>query len=279
MSTVGGNRRRPDRPMVDKLPRRAGGSRCAVSRSGIEAAVTTTPRSRPFTSTARCRWTPLVFLAPSEPRLDGHAVGGGYRLQIDHRCGRAPVPPGRHPQSVAQRVEDACHAPPRAERANTLHRRGWGICTAFAATRYHRVRYTGWRPLSHGGNASRVFARPAVLPGGGNSGSRIATVRRSPTTSTPRTDVHPPRGAGHDGHGEIGDDGIVGSWSGRGLGHHRPNQEPILWFSARHTPPIAFLKHSLTPTDRSPPPPTDHRHASSGWGEAPLVLRVRVGST
>ena len=33
------------------------------------------------------------------------------------------------------------------------------------------------------------------------------------------------------------------------------------------------------PADRSPPPPTDHRHASSGWGEAPLVLRVRVGST
>src|SRR6476659_870889 len=41
----------------------------------------------------------------------GHGVGGGYRLRVDDRRGRAPVPPGPHPQSVAQRVEDALPRP------------------------------------------------------------------------------------------------------------------------------------------------------------------------
>jgi hypothetical protein len=68
--------------------------------------------------------------------------------------------------------------------------------------------------------------RPAVLPGAGNSGSRTAhsaSVTDDEYTAQP---CPPAAWGGHDGHGEIGDDGIVGSWSGRGLGNHRPNQEP-----------------------------------------------------
>src|SRR4249919_1745335 len=66
--------------------------------------------------------------------------------------------------------------------------------------------------------------RPAVLPGAGNSGSRIAhsaSVTDDEYTAQP---CPPAAWGGHDGHGEIGDDGIVGSWSGRGLGNHRPNR-------------------------------------------------------
>ncbi|MFF2112433.1 hypothetical protein [Rhodococcus koreensis] len=68
--------------------------------------------------------------------------------------------------------------------------------------------------------------RPAVLPGAGNSGSRVAhsvSVTDDEYTAQP---CSPAAWGGHDGHGEIGDDGIVGFWSGRGLGNHRPNQKP-----------------------------------------------------
>src|SRR4029077_18693152 len=124
--------------MVEKLPRSAARSRCAATRSGIEAAVTTTASSRPFTSAAMCRLTPFVFLAPSQPRLDRGTVSaagtdlqsgvrGGYGLRVDDRRGRTPVPPGPHPQSVAQRVEDALPRPaagPAGE--DRVPRRGWG---------------------------------------------------------------------------------------------------------------------------------------------------------
>ena len=60
--------------MVEKLPRSATRSRCAASRSWIEAAVTTTASSRPFTSTAMCRLTPFVLLPPSQPPLDRGTV-------------------------------------------------------------------------------------------------------------------------------------------------------------------------------------------------------------
>jgi hypothetical protein len=56
----------------------------------------------------------------------GHGVGGGYRLRVDDRRGRAPVPPGPHPRSVAQRVEAALSrsaAGPAGE--HRVHRRGW----------------------------------------------------------------------------------------------------------------------------------------------------------
>jgi len=90
--------------------------------------------------------------------------------------------------------------------------------------------------------------RPAVLPGAGNSGSRIAhsaSVTDDEYTAQP---CPPAAWGGHDGHGEIGDDGIVGSWSGRGLGNHRPNQEPTSSVPREaHARPSRVLKRSLTP--------------------------------
>jgi len=69
-------------------------------------------------------------------------------------------------------------------------------------------------------------AAACVLPGAGNSGSRIAhcaSVTDDEDTAQP---CPPAAWGGHDVHREIGDDGIMGSWSGRGLGKHRPNQAP-----------------------------------------------------
>ena len=110
---------------------------------------------------------------------------------------------------------------------------------AVAATRYHRARCTGWRPLSHGGNASRVVRRGLPC-----CAAQATAVRGSPEYTAqpcPRA-----AGGGHDGHGEIGDDGIVGSWSGRGLGNHRPNQEPTSSILREaHARPSRVLKHSL----------------------------------
>ena len=52
---------------------------------------------------------------------------------------------------------------------------------------------------------------------------------------------------GHDWHGEIGVDGIVGSRSGRRLGNHRPNQEPTSSvLREAHARPSRVLKYSLT---------------------------------
>jgi hypothetical protein len=91
-----------------------------------------------------------------------------------------------------------------------------------------------------------------VLPGAGNSGSRIAhsaSVTDDEYTAQP---CPPAAWGGHDGHGEIGDDGIVGSWSGRGLGNHRPNQEPTSSvLREAHARPSRVLKHSLTERRRS----------------------------
>src|SRR6185312_8318851 len=100
-----------------------------------------------------------------------------------------------------------------------------GTPPAVAATRYHRDIQDGV-PITRRQCFSGRPPRPAVLPGAGNSGSRIAhsaSVTDDEYTAQP---CPPAAWGGHDGHGEIGDDGIVGSWSGRGLGNHRPNQEP-----------------------------------------------------
>ena len=86
--------------------------------------------------------------------------------------------------------------------------------------------------------------RPAVLPSAGNSGSRIAHCASVTDGRVHRATMSARAGA--DGHGEIGDDGIVGSWSGRGLGNHRPQPRTDFFGSPRRTrPPIAVLKHSL----------------------------------
>ena len=55
-----------------------------------------------------------------------------------------------------------------------------------------------------------------------------------------------PRRIGHDGQGEIGDDGIVGSWSGRRLGITAPTRSRLLRFSARHTPAHREFSNTLS---------------------------------
>ena len=61
------------------------------------------------------------------------------------------------------------------------------------------------------------------------------------------------RVGGHDGHGEIGDDRIVGSWSGRGLGNHRPHQEPTSSvLREAHARPSRVLKHLSVNVARTP---------------------------
>ena len=147
--------------MVEELPRSAARSRWAASRSWIEAAVTTTPSSRPFTSTATWRLT--RSFSCRRPSRGG--VGARCRRRvpsaIDDRRGRAPVPPGSHPQPVAQRVVDALPRPAAWPSGRTPRTRSLlaGTPPAAAATRYHRAPRRGSHPLSPGGNTSRVFRR------------------------------------------------------------------------------------------------------------------------
>jgi len=102
---------------------------------------------------------------------------------------------------------------------------------AVAATRYHRARCTGWRPLSHGGNASRVVRRGLPCrPAQATAVRGSPTLRRSPTTSTPRNHVRPPRGAGTTGTARSAP-GLGGTWY-----ITDPTRRQLLLFSARHTP-------------------------------------------
>ena len=119
--------------------------------------------SRPFTSTATCRLTPLVLLPPSQPRLDRGPVSAAGTVcesmiaAVGHRSrpartrsrsrarrGSAPPPPAAGPAG-----EDRVHRPPA----------GGNSTGKSPPQRYHRARCPGWRPLSHGGNASRVVRR------------------------------------------------------------------------------------------------------------------------
>src|SRR5271166_1447509 len=235
--------------MVEKLPRSAARSRCAASRSWIEAAVTTTASSRPFTSTARCRLTPFVFLAPSQPRLDRGTVSAAGTVcesmiaAVGHRSRPART---RSRSRSASRMR--CHAPLRAQRAKTAYTvpaggNSTGSCRhAIPPRTMYRMASTITRRQCFSGRPPR----PAVLPGAGNSGSRIA--HSASVTDDEYTAQPCPTAAwgGHDGNGEIGDDGIVGSWSGRGLGNLRPNQEPTSSvLREAHARPSRVLKHSL----------------------------------
>ena len=142
-----------------------------------------------------------------------------------------------------------CHAPLRAQRAKTAYTvaaggNSTGSCRhAIPPRTMYRMASTITRRQCFSGRPPR----PAVLPGAGNSGSRIAhsaSVTDDEYTAQP---CPPAAWGGHDGHGEIGDDGIVGSWSGRGLGNHRPNQEPTSSvLREAHARPSRVLKHSLT---------------------------------
>src|SRR3954464_11159453 len=215
--------------MVEKLARSAARSRCAASRSWIEAAVTTTASSRPFTSTAMCRLTPFVLLPPSQPRLGRGTVSAAGTVcesmiaAVGHRSRPART---RRRSRSASRMR--CHAPLRAQRAKTAYTvpaggnsTGSGRHAIPPRTMY-RMASTITRRRCFSGRPPR----PAVLPGAGNSGSRTAhsaSVTDDEYTAQP---CPPAAWGGHDGHGEIGDDGIVGSWSGRGLGNHLHLQEP-----------------------------------------------------
>ena len=160
----------------------------------------------------------------------------GQRSRPARTCGRS---------RSASRMR--CHAPLRAQPANTAYivaagGNSTGSCrhaipprtmSRMAATITRRQCFSGRPP------------RPAVLPGAGNSGTRIAhsaSVTDDEYTAQP---CPPAAWGGHDGQGEIGDDGIVGSWSGRRLGITDPTRSRLLRFSARHTRPSRVLKHSL----------------------------------
>jgi hypothetical protein len=98
-------------------------------------------------------------------------------------------------------------------------------------------RCTGWRPLSHGGNASRVVRRSLPCrPAQATAVRGPPTQRRSPTTNTPRNHVRPPRGAGTTGMARSAMMALRGSWSGQGWVITDPTRSQLLRFSARHTP-------------------------------------------
>ena len=111
-----------------------------------------------------------------------------------------------------------CHAPPRAQRANTAYTvaaggNSTGSCRhAIPPRTMYRMASTIARRQCFSGRPPR----PAVLPGAANSGSRIAHC--ASVTDDQYTAQPCPRAAwgGHDGHGEIGDDGIAGLlvWAG-----------------------------------------------------------------
>jgi hypothetical protein len=210
--------------------------------------VTTTVSSRPFTSTAMCRLTPFV-LVPAIPATagSGHDVGG-HRLRVDDRRGGAPVPPGRHPRTVAQRVEDALPRPaagPAGEHAYTVAAGGnsTGRCRhAIPPPAMYRMASTIARRQCFSG----LPPRPAVLPAQATAVRGSPTVRRSPTTSTPRTHVRAPHRAGTTG---MARSAMMALWA-PGLGGDLvitdPTRSPNVLGSPRGTrPPIAVRKHSL----------------------------------
>ena len=65
-----------------------------------------------------------------------------------------------------------------------------------------------------------------------------------PTTSTPRNHVRPPRGAGTTGEARSAMMALWAHDAGRGLGNHRPNQEPTSSvLREAHGRPSRVLKH------------------------------------
>jgi hypothetical protein len=112
------------------------------------------------------------------------------------------------------------------------------------------------------------------MPGAGNSGSRIAQCA-SVTDDEDTAQPCPPTGwGGHDGHGEIGVDGMVGSWSGRRLGIHRPNQGTNFFGSPRATRPHLVSSQTLshTPWGDHPRAGAPHSPREHG-GNASRVVR------
>lgn len=131
-------------------------------------------------------------------------------------------------------TEAEVHPAAEGHNRRSISSRLAGTPPAVAATRYHRARCTGWRPLSHGGNASRVVRRGLpCCPAQATAVRGSPTLRRSPTTSTPRNHVRPPRGAGTTG---MARSAMMALWA-PGLGGDLvitdPTRSRLLRFSAR----------------------------------------------
>jgi len=111
-----------------------------------------------------------------------------------------------------------CHAPPRAQRAKTAYTvpaggNSTGSCRhAIPPPAMYRMASAIARRQCFSGRPPR----PAVLPGAANSGSR--TAHSASVTDDGYTAQPCPRAGwgGHDGHREIGDDGIAGLLVGAG---------------------------------------------------------------
>src|SRR3954464_11314564 len=268
--------------MVEQLPRSAARSRCAASRSWIEAAVTTTASSRPFTSTAMCRLTPFVLLPPSQPRLDRGTVSAAGPVcesmiaAVGHRSRPART---RRRSRSASRMR--CHAPLRAQRAKTAYTvpaggnsTGSGRHAIPPRTMY-RMASTITRRQCFSGRPPR----PAVLPGAGNSGSRTAHSASVTDDEYTAHHVRPPRGAGTTG---MARSAMMALWA-PGLGGDLvitdPTRNRLLRFSARHTPAhrrsqtLSQGDAGLAPRSRGPSPnPTGK--ADLRWVDTALEVMV-----
>ena len=112
------------------------------------------------------------------------------------------------------------------------------------------VSRTSTRPQvdsAHGGNASRVVRRGLpCCPAQATAVRGSPTLRRSPTTSTPRNHVRPPRGADTTG---MARSAMMALWA-PGLGGDLvitdPTRSRLLRFSARHTPAHHEFSNTLS---------------------------------
>lgn len=183
--------------------RSAWSSRCAASRSSMDAAVTTRASSRPLTSTTMCPLRPFVLFAPSHPRLGRGTVSAmGTASRVDDRSGRVPVPSCWCVSGLAAFV---VHALPRASAHPTREDRMKG----------HRQRELRQELPQRDTTpnqvkmASRIIRwqcfsglppRSAVLPGVDSNGSRIAHwVSGVGADDTPRSNAHATDEAGTTG--------------------------------------------------------------------------------
>src|SRR5450755_3056230 len=223
--------------MLEKLPRSAASNRCAASRSWIEAAVTTTANSSPETSTAMWRLTPFVRFPPSHPRRDRGTVSAAGTVcesmtaAVGHRSRPARTRSRSRNASWMRR-----HTPARTQRTKipyTVDAGGnsTGSCrqaipprtTYRIASRIRRRQYFSGLP-----------PRPAALPGGGSSGS--STAHCASVSDEDEYTAHrcPSEQGGHDGHDEMEEDGIVGSWVQQRLFIPDPTRSPPLPHQRRH---------------------------------------------
>lgn len=200
--------------MVENATRSAASSHCAASRSWMDVAVTTTPSSRPLTSTAMCHLRPSVLFAPSHPRLDRGTVSAAGTV-----CESMTAAVGHRPRPPCVRVRSRsvscmrCHAP--SERRPRIRPSAAGIPPVAAATRYHPEPGKRWHPESFGDNASRACRRDlpscpaaaATVPGS-------PTRRRSATTTdTSRSNVRATDGAGTTSTARSVMAAFVGAWA------------------------------------------------------------------